>query len=43
VLQKGKLITLSAEHLHGWHTHVLVFARYTKQQLAICAINFNDG
>lgn len=31
VLRKGKMISLSAEHLHGWHTHVLAFARYTKK------------
>lgn len=43
VLRKGKMISLSAEHLHGWHTHVLAFARYTKTQMALVAINFNDG
>lgn len=34
---------LLAEHMYGWHTHVLSFARYTKRELAIIAINFNDG
>lgn len=27
VLKYGKLISLSAEHANGWHTHVLAFAR----------------
>lgn len=43
VLRKGRMISLSAEHMHGWHTHVLAFARYTKTQIALVAINFNDG
>lgn len=43
MLRNGKLIPLSAEHDFGWHTHVLAFARYTKKQLAIVAINFNDA
>lgn len=43
VLRVGKLIPLSAEHDLGWHTHVLAFARYTKKEIAIIAINFNDS
>jgi len=42
-LRTGKFISLLAEHQYGWHTHVLTFARYTKKQLAIVVINFNDG
>ena len=43
VLRNGKMISLSAEHKYGWHTHVLAFARYKKHQMALIAINFNDG
>jgi starch synthase len=37
------MVSLSAEHMYGWHTHVLAFARYSKEEIAIIAINFNDG
>jgi starch synthase len=37
------MIGLSAEHQHGWHTHVLAFCRYSKSEMALIAINFNDG
>lgn len=37
------MVSLSAEHMYGWHTHVLAFARYSKEELALIAINFNDG
>ena len=29
--------------MYGWHTHVLAFARYKKREMALVAINFNDG
>lgn len=37
------MVSLSAEHMYGWHTHVLAFARYSKEEVALIAINFNDG
>lgn len=37
------MVSLSAEHMYGWHTHVLAYGRYSKDQLALIAINFNDG
>ena len=37
------MVSLSAEHMYGWHTHVLAFARYSKDEMALVAINFNDG
>lgn len=43
VLRNGRLISLSAEHDLGWHSHVLAFARYNRKQIAIVAINFNDA
>ena len=43
VLRRGRFIALSAEHQHGWHTHVLSFCRYTKSEMVLVAINFNDG
>ena len=42
VLRKGKLIPLSAKDGDELHRHVLAFARFTKQELAIIVINFND-
>lgn len=42
VLQEGKFVSIIAENDHGWHTHVLAFARYKDNQIAIIAINFND-
>lgn len=42
-LRTGRFLSLLAEHQYGWHTHVLTFARYTKKQIAIVMINFNDG
>ncbi|CAK79065.1 unnamed protein product (macronuclear) [Paramecium tetraurelia] len=43
VLRNGQMVSLSAEHMYGWHTHVLAFARYSKDEMALIAINFNDG
>lgn len=37
------MVPLLAEHDFGWHSHVLVFARYTYEEIAIIAINFNEG
>lgn len=37
------MVSLSAEHMYGWHTHVIAFARYSKEEVALVAINFNDG
>lgn len=43
VLKKGKLISVEVEHQYGFHTHVLAFVRYTSKELALVAINFNEG
>lgn len=43
VLRNGEIVSLSAEHMYGWHTHVLAYARYSKEEVALIAINFNDG
>ena len=42
VLQDGKLLPLSAKDNQGLHTHVLALARYTKDEIALIVINFND-
>ena len=42
VLRNGKLVPLSAKDNKGLHTHVLAFARYIKEEIAVIVINFND-
>lgn len=42
-LRYGELIPLDATHLHGKHTHVLSFARYSLLETAIVATNLNDS
>eukprot|EP00742_Colponemidia_sp_Colp-10_P005221 GILJ01005578.1.p1 GENE.GILJ01005578.1~~GILJ01005578.1.p1 ORF type:complete len:1904 (+),score=304.73 GILJ01005578.1:50-5761(+) len=42
VLRIGEMIPLLARHPTGWHQHVLAFCRYTPEESAIFAINFND-
>ncbi|CAK56931.1 unnamed protein product (macronuclear) [Paramecium tetraurelia] len=34
VLRNGQIVSLSAEHMYGWHTHVLAFGRYSKEEMA---------
>ena len=42
VLKEGGMIPLFAYWGNGWHDRVFAFARFTKKQMAIIAINFND-
>lgn len=34
---------MEAEHQYGFHTHVIAFVRWTSKELALVAINFNEG
>ena len=42
-LRIGKFVPLMVEYSEGIHSHVLSFARVTKMELVIVAINFNES
>ncbi len=42
VLRTGELIPLVLRHDHGWHKHVMTFARCSNDEIAVVVINFND-
>lgn len=42
-LRVGKFVPLMVEYSEGIHSHVLSFARMTKMELVIVAINFNES
>ena len=42
VLREGGMLPLFAYYGNGWHDRVFAFSRFTKKQMAIIAINFND-